>query len=89
MKPVTSNLLTRPAIPSRWAWFCWSATCSLIYYVQRTLSEIEEALPITLSKQERDIRMLVNNMGRLVQNIGFVRANSTRWSRKPTKSCSI
>ncbi len=46
---------------------------SMIFYVQRTLSEIEEALPITLARQERDIRVLVNDMGRLVQNIGFVR----------------
>ncbi len=47
-----------------------------IYYVQSTLLEIEEALPITLSTQERDIRVLVNEMGRLVQDIEFARANT-------------
>jgi diguanylate cyclase (GGDEF)-like protein len=50
-------------------------TFSGIYFVQRTLLEIEEALPITLSIQERDIRALVNEMGRLVQDIEFARAN--------------
>jgi diguanylate cyclase (GGDEF)-like protein len=40
------------------------------------LLEIEEALPITLSKQERDIRVLVYEMGRLVQDIEFARANT-------------
>ncbi len=47
---------------------------SAIFYVQQTLSEIEEALPITLSKQERDIRRLVQDMGTLLQNIEFTRA---------------
>ncbi len=74
-KSVTSNLLTRPAITLALGLVLLVGTCSLIYYVQRTLSEIEEALPITLSKQERDIRVLVNSMGLLVQNIGFVRAS--------------
>jgi diguanylate cyclase (GGDEF)-like protein len=50
-------------------------TFSGIYYVQKTLLEIEEALPITLSTQERDIRVLVNEMGRLVQDIEFASAN--------------
>ncbi len=75
MKPVSANLLTRPAITIALGLVLLFGTCSLIYYVQNTLSEIEEALPITLSKQERDIRVLVNKMGRLVQNISFVRAN--------------
>ncbi len=75
MKPLTANLLTRPAITLALGLALLVGTCSLIYYVQRTLSEIEEALPITLSTQERDIRALVNKMGRLVQNIAFVRAN--------------
>lgn len=47
----------------------------VIFYVQRTLADIEEALPITLSRQERDIRVLVNDMGRLVQSISFARSN--------------
>jgi len=52
-------------------------TSSVIIYFQKTLLEIEEALPITLSKQERDIRVLVNSMGALVQNIGFARADQS------------
>ena len=75
MKSVTSNLLARPAIAIALGLTLLVGNCSLIYYVQHELSEIEEALPITLSRQERDIRILVNNMGRLVQNIGFVRAS--------------
>ena len=49
-------------------------TSSIIFYVQSTLSEIEEALPIRLSKQERDIRVLVNEMGKMTQTIKFARA---------------
>ncbi len=48
-------------------------TSSIIFYVQSTLSEIEEALPIRLSKQERDIRVLVNEMGKMTQTIKFAR----------------
>jgi len=50
-------------------------TTGVIFYVQKTLLEIEQAMPITLSKQERDIRVLVYEMGRLVQDIEFARAN--------------
>ena len=50
-------------------------TSGVIVYVQKTLLEIEQAMPITLSKQERDIRVLVYEMGRLVQDIEFARAN--------------
>jgi diguanylate cyclase (GGDEF)-like protein len=50
-------------------------TTAVIFYVQKTLLEIEEAIPITLSKQERDIRVLVYEMGRLAQDIEFARAN--------------
>jgi len=52
-------------------------TLGVIVYVQRTLSDIEEALPIRLSRQERDIRLLVDDMDRLVQNIGYARNNLT------------
>ena len=48
-------------------------TTIIIFYVQRTLSEIEEALPITLAKQERELTMLVTDMGNLVQSIKLAR----------------
>lgn len=52
-----------------------ASTSGIIFYVQQTLLEIEKAMPITLSKQERDIRVLVYEMGRLVQDIEFAQAN--------------
>ena len=54
-----------------------TTTSGVIFYVQQTLLEIERAMPITLSKQERDIRVLVYEMGRLVQDIEFARANKS------------
>lgn len=77
MKMLNTNLLTKPAIPIALVAVLLVSTFSVIVYVQRTLSEIEEALPITLSRQERDIRGLVNDMDRLVQNIAFARENFT------------
>ncbi len=55
-----------------------ATTIGVILYVQKTLLEIEKAMPITLSKQERDIRVLVYEMGRLVQDIESARANNNR-----------
>jgi diguanylate cyclase (GGDEF)-like protein len=69
------GILTRPTVSITLVLLLLITTSSVIYYVQRTLLEIEEALPITLSKQERDIRVLVYEMGRLVQDIEFARAN--------------
>jgi diguanylate cyclase (GGDEF)-like protein len=69
------GILTRPTVSISLVLLLLITTSSVIYYVQRTLLEIEEALPITLSKQERDIRVLVYEMGRLVQDIEFARAN--------------
>lgn len=67
--------MTRPAIAIMLVAILFFGTLIGIFYVQKTLAEIEEALPITLSKQERDIRVLVNEMGRLVQSIAFTRSN--------------
>ena len=77
MRLLATKFLAKPAIPFALVGLLLVGTLSVIYYVQRTLSEIEEALPITLSMQERDIRVLVNDMGRLVQNIEFVRSNQS------------
>jgi len=49
----------------------------IIYYAQKTLSEIEAALPITLSKQEHDIHELMHDMATLVQDIGFTQSAYT------------
>jgi diguanylate cyclase (GGDEF)-like protein len=70
-----NKLLLRPAISVFLVLLLLVSAASVIFYVQRTLSEIEEALPLTLSRQERDIRVLVNDTGRLVQSIGFARAH--------------
>ena len=70
------GLVVRPIVSISLVLVLLVTTSSVIYYVQRTLLEIEEALPITLSKQERDIRVLVYEMGRLVQDIEFARANT-------------
>ncbi|MCG6888722.1 MAG: EAL domain-containing protein [Gammaproteobacteria bacterium] len=69
-------MLTRPTVSISLVLLLLISTSGVIYYVQRTLLEIEEALPIALSKQERDIRVLVYEMGRLVQDIEFARANT-------------
>ncbi len=74
---LSRNLLLRPFISVALVALLLVTIFSVIFYVQRTLSEIEEALPITLSKQERELHVLVNNMGMLVHNIGFARANKT------------
>jgi len=70
------GMLTRPTVSIALVLLLLISTSGVIYYVQRTLLEIEEALPIALSKQERDIRVLVYEMGRLVQDIEFARANT-------------
>ena len=75
MKKLVNKLLARPAIPISLVVLLLVGTSSVIFYVERTLSEIEEALPITLSKQERDVRVLVGDMGTLVQSIGIARNN--------------
>ncbi len=45
-----------------------------IYFVQKTLLEIEDGLPIKLTREERDIRILVNDMGTLINSIQLARA---------------
>ena len=72
---VGNNLLTRPIVSITLVLLLLVSTSAAIFYVQNTLLEIEEALPIKLSRQERDIRVLINEMGRLVQDIEFARAN--------------
>ncbi len=71
------KLLARPIISIALVAVMLLMTLGVIFYVQKTLLEIEEALPITLSQQERDIRMLVNEMGRLVNSIEFARASQS------------
>ena len=75
LKLLNHKVLVGPLISVSLVLLLLIGTASIIFYVQRTLLEIEEALPITLSKQERDIRILVNDMGRLVQSIKLARAN--------------
>ncbi len=77
MNTPNNKLLSKPVILISLVSVLLFCCLSIIFYVQRTLSEIEEALPITLSKHERDIRVLVNDMGSLVQNIGFARSTLT------------
>ena len=77
LKRLSDKLLARPTVSISLILLLLIITSSVIFYVQRTLLEIEEALPITLSKQERDIRVLVYEMGRLVQDIEFARANTS------------
>ena len=74
---LNSKLLIRPYVSIALVILLLVGTSSVIIYFQKTLLEIEEALPITLSKQERDIRVLVNDMGSLVQSIGFARADQS------------
>ena len=71
------KLLVRPVISIALVLALSMASTSVIIYVQKTLSEIEEALPIRLATEEREARELVNHMERLVQNIGFARDSQT------------
>ena len=75
VKLLNHKVLVGPLISFSLVLLLLIGTASIIFYVQRTLLEIEEALPITLSKQERDIRILVNDMGQLVQSIKLARAS--------------
>ncbi len=88
-QPITQ--LLRSAIPFVVCLSLVIGASSAIYYVQSSLSEIEEALPVTLSNQERDIRLLVQDMGTLMQNIEFVRTEFTplRFRRIVTQTDSL
>jgi diguanylate cyclase (GGDEF)-like protein len=77
LKFLNNSLLMRPYVSVGLVVLLLLGTSSVIIYFQKTLLEIEEVLPITLSKQEREIRVLVNSMGTLVQNIGFARADQS------------
>jgi diguanylate cyclase (GGDEF)-like protein len=77
MHGLVDKLLVRPMTSIALIVMLLVASSSVIIYVQKTLSEIEEALPIKLAAEERDARVLVNKMGRLVLNIGFARKNNT------------
>ncbi len=77
MNILNRKLLMRPYVSIGLVILLLVGTSSVIIYFQKTLLEIEEALPINLSKQERDIRVLVNDMGALVQSIGFARADQS------------
>ncbi len=77
MNILNNKLLMRPYVSITLVILLLVGTASVIIYFQKTLLEIEEALPITLSKHERDISKLVNDMGSLVQSIGFARADQS------------
>jgi len=71
------NLLVRPMTSMTLLLALLVTSFSVVIYVQNTLSEIEEALPIRLAVEERDARVLVNHMEILVQNIRFARNGKT------------
>lgn len=77
MSIFVDKLLLRPVTSIALVLVLLIASFSVIFYVQRTLSEIEEALPIKLATEERDARVLVNHMEKLVQNIRFARESKT------------
>jgi len=77
MKSFGDRLSSRRIVSISLMLLLLATTSGVIFYVQKTLLEIEKAMPITLSKQERDIRVLVYEMGRLVQDIEFARANKS------------
>ena len=77
MKSFGDRLSSRRVVSISLMLLLLATTSGVIFYVQKTLLEIENAMPITLSKQERDIRVLVYEMGRLVQDIEFARANKS------------
>ncbi len=73
MSNFVDKLLVRPVTSIALILLLLIASSSVIIYVQTTLSEIEEALPIRLAAEERDARVLVNQMERMVHTIEFAR----------------
>lgn len=83
------KILTRPKVSVALVLLLLLTTASAIFYVQRTLQEIEESLPITLSKQERDIRKLVTDMGKLVSELEIARTNKTANGRLSSNAAAL
>ena len=77
MSKFVDKLLVRPVTSIALGLLLLIASSSVIIYVQKTLLEIEEALPIKLAAEQRDARVLVNQMERLVRNIEFARESKT------------
>jgi len=77
MSNFVDKLLVRPVTSISLGLLLLIASSSVIIYVQKTLSEIEEALPIKLAAEQRDARVLVNQMEKLVRNIEFARESKT------------
>jgi len=77
MNRFIDKVLVRPVVSITLLLVVLIASLSVVVYVQNTLSEIEEALPIRLAVEERDARVLVNHMEILVQNIRFARNAKT------------
>ena len=77
MSNFVDKLLVRPVTSIALVLLLLIASSSVIIYVQTTLSEIEEALPIRLAVEERDARVLVNQMEHLVHTIEFARESKT------------
>lgn len=78
LKILNHQVLVGPLISFCLVLLLLIGTGSLVFYVQRTLSEIEEALPIRLAEQERDIRKQVYEMGRLIQSIELAQSEGTQ-----------
>jgi diguanylate cyclase (GGDEF)-like protein len=77
MSSFVDKLLVRPVTSIALVLLLLIASSSVIIYVQTTLLEIEEALPIRLATEERDARALVNQMEHLVHTIEFARESTT------------
>lgn len=77
MSILNRKLLIRPYISIGLVVVLFLGTSGVIIYFQKTLLEIEEALPIKLAKQESDIRVLINDMGHLVHSIDFARTDQS------------
>ena len=83
------RILVRPKVSLVVILLLLATTASVILYVQRTLLEIEESLPITLSEQERDIRKLVNEMGKLVNELEIARSNKLADRRLASNAAAL
>lgn len=77
MSILNRKLLIRPYVSIGLVVVLFLGTSGVIIYFQKTLLEIEEALPIKLAKQESDIRVLINDMGHLVHSIDFARTDQS------------
>ncbi|MCP4074880.1 MAG: EAL domain-containing protein [Gammaproteobacteria bacterium] len=60
------------------------STTFIIYYVNQTLGEIKHALPLSLSQQESDIDLLLNDVKELIHSVKLSQINHSTHNHETT-----